>query len=75
MVLKYKNNRVTVDGITFDSAGEARRWAELQLLQRAGKIGGLMRQHTLPLSVKGAKICAIRPDFRYTENDRVVYED
>ena len=38
---KYGNRKVTRDGKTFDSLKEARRFGELQLLQRAGKISDL----------------------------------
>jgi hypothetical protein len=41
---KYGNKKVTRDGITFDSMKEARRYAELMLLQRGGVIQGLQRQ-------------------------------
>ena len=42
---KYKNTKTTTfDGIVHDSAKEARRWGELLLLERAGKITGLKRQ-------------------------------
>ena len=41
---KYHSRKVTVDGITFDSKKEARRYQELMLLERAGKIKGLQRQ-------------------------------
>ena len=41
---KYKNNAVELDGIKFDSKREARRYAELKLLERAGEITGLQRQ-------------------------------
>lgn len=41
---KYHNKKVTVDGIQFHSTKEARRWCELRLLERAGKIRGLQRQ-------------------------------
>lgn len=41
---KYNNKRVLVDGMEFDSLKEANRWAELTLLQRAGKIKDLSRQ-------------------------------
>jgi hypothetical protein len=36
--------KVTVDGIEFDSKKEARRYEELKLLQRAGKISDLELQ-------------------------------
>lgn len=41
---KYRNRKVTVDGILFDSIREARRWQELRLLERGGYIRGLRRQ-------------------------------
>lgn len=41
---KYGNKKVTIDGITFDSKKEARRYTELKLLERAGKISNLRRQ-------------------------------
>ena len=41
---KYRNRKTVLDGITFDSAKEANRYAELKLLERAGKITELQRQ-------------------------------
>lgn len=41
---KYYSKKVTVDGITFDSKKEARRYQELKLLEKAGKIAALERQ-------------------------------
>lgn len=41
---KYRNRKTTVDGITFDSAKEARRWTELLMLQRSRHIHALERQ-------------------------------
>ena len=42
---KYHNKKVTsYDGIQHDSKKEARRWCELKLLQKAGKISELQRQ-------------------------------
>lgn len=41
---KYKNTKVEVDGIVFDSKKEARRWEELRLAQSAGAIRDLKRQ-------------------------------
>lgn len=42
--MKYKNKKTVVDGITFDSKREARRWQELRLAESAGAIGDLERQ-------------------------------
>lgn len=42
---KYYNKKTyTSDGIKHDSQKEATRWAELNLLQRAGEISNLQRQ-------------------------------
>ena len=42
---KYYNIKTkTTDGIIFDSNKEARRWGQLLLLQKAGKITSLQRQ-------------------------------
>ena len=41
---KYHSRKTTVDGIEFDSQKEARRFRELCLLERAGKITDLQRQ-------------------------------
>jgi len=41
---KYRNRRVTVDGIAFDSIGEAAYWNQLCLMERSGLIAGLERQ-------------------------------
>ena len=41
---KYGASKVTVDGVTFDSKKEARRWQELKILEKAGKITNLRRQ-------------------------------
>ena len=41
---KYGNKKVEVDGIVFDSKREARRYLELALLEKAGKIRDLKRQ-------------------------------
>jgi hypothetical protein len=41
---KYKNRRVTVDGLKFDSEKEAGRWFDLVALEKAGQIAELKRQ-------------------------------
>lgn len=41
---KYNNKKVTYDGITFDSKKEMKRYCELKLLEKAGKIQDLELQ-------------------------------
>lgn len=66
-VHKYRNVPTTVDGVLFASKKEARRWGELQLLQRAGVIRELRRQVAFPLAVNGVPICKYISDFTYNE--------
>ena len=42
--LKYGSKKTILDGIAFDSKKEANRWAELRILEKAGKIEDLRRQ-------------------------------
>ena len=41
---KYKNKKVTIDGVTYDSLREYHRFCELKRLERAGEISNLQRQ-------------------------------
>lgn len=41
---KYRNRKVMLDGMVFDSQKEARRWTRLKIFERAGGITGLRRQ-------------------------------
>lgn len=41
---KYSSEKVEQSGVKFDSKKEARRWAELELMQAAGQISDLQRQ-------------------------------
>jgi len=43
-VSKYHSKKITRDGETFDSMKEYKRWCELKLLEKAGKIANLKRQ-------------------------------
>jgi phage gp36-like protein len=77
---KYGNEKVVIDGITFDSKKEGQRYLELKLLARAGKISDLKLQVRYPLSVEATngklvKICTYVADFTYCENGHPVVED
>jgi hypothetical protein len=75
-VSKYGNRRTEVDGITFASAKEAKRYGELKLLERAGQITSLTLQPRFPLKVAGKLVTTYVADFSYLERDgRVVVED
>lgn len=78
---KYGNKKTVIDGITFDSAKEARRYSELKLMQRAGAISDLKIQprfELIPSFKKNGK--AFRKteyvaDFSYMENGIEIVED
>lgn len=75
---KYRSVRTEMDGIAFQSAKEARRYAELKLLQCSGKIADLKLQPVIHCDLNGVHICDYMADFFYTtckNGVRVVYED
>lgn len=71
---KYSNKKVTIDGETFDSKKEHRRYCELKLLERAGEIRSLERQVKFVL-IPSQRIdgrvaereCAYIADFKYQD--------
>ena len=74
---KYHAKKETVDGITFASKHEAKRYRELKLLERAKAISDLQLQVTFPLVRKseyGREIKYIA-DFVYYEDGKLVVED
>lgn len=72
---KYRNKKITIDGISFDSTKEAKRWQELKLLERGGVISELERQIKFPFKINGELICTYICDFSYVENGRHIIED
>lgn len=77
MIRRHKYNAVptTVDGIRFASKSEATRYAELKLLERAGKIRNLALQPKFPLVVNGIEVAQYWADFKYFEGNETVVED
>ena len=69
---KYHAKRTEVDGITFASRAEARRYQELALLESAGAIRELELQPPYDLVVNGTKVTRYVADFRYWDNERNV---
>lgn len=75
-VRKYRNVPTVVDGVSFDSKAEARRYGELLLLQKAGEIAALELQPKFVLTVNGVKVCKYFGDFAYVAvNGARVVED
>lgn len=65
--LKYGNKITILDGYKFHSAGEAKRWQELTLLENAGEIYGLTRQVKHDLFSNCKKVGTYTSDFEYYE--------
>ena len=80
---KYRNKKVKVDGHTFDSQKEARRYKELKLMERAGAIKDLEIQPafelipTIRTETETLRKTVYKADFRYvdTKTGGVVVED
>ena len=78
---KYKNQRTVVDGIKYDSVGEANRHQALKLMEKAGLIKELSRQVSfilrpgVELFGKKKRALIYRADFSYVENGKKVIED
>ena len=72
---KYRNKKVTFEGMVFDSQKELKRWHELKLLERGKVITDLNRQIPFAIIINGQKICKYLADFTYIENERFIVED
>lgn len=79
---KYGNKKTVVDGITFDSRKEAKRYQELKLLEKAGEIKDLRRQvkyELIPSQKINGKVVERKveyvADFVYLQNGDIVVED
>jgi hypothetical protein len=62
---KYRNRKTTVDGITFDSAKEARVYGQLKIAEKVGAIRGLTLQPVFKLQVGRVNCGVYRADFSY----------
>lgn len=80
---KYKAKKTEIDGITFDSKAEAKRYQELKLLERAGQIKHLSLQPRFMLQEgfvnvhtgKKERMIEYVADFMYLENNVIIVED
>lgn len=62
---KYRNVRVQVDGIWFDSKKEAKRYSELIILERENSIASLIVHPVFEFKIEGRHICSYEGDFSY----------
>lgn len=78
---KYNNEKVVIDGITFDSKLEGERYRQLKVSQDVGLIEGLCVHPSILLIPKfkhdGETIRATTysADFKYTQDGHEIYED
>ncbi len=78
---KYRNTKVTVDGITYDSKGEYARWCQLKLEEKVGAISHLQRQVVFILApsviLRGRKKPCLKftADFAYMRDGANIVED
>ena len=81
---KYSAEKVTVDGITFDSKREARRYGELRMMERAGQFRDLQLQVPImlegrdgPVLSRSGRQMRLTVDFAYVDvaTELQVFED
>lgn len=65
---KYRNVKVRIDGILFDSKREGARYCELKLLEKAGEISDLELQPGFMCMIGSIRICKYSADFAYKDN-------
>lgn len=69
---KYRNKPFEIDGLTFASKREGRRYVELKNMQQSGQITDLRMQVEIPCIVNEQQICTYVADFSYRNADRVI---
>lgn len=72
---KYRNSPRWVGDEYFPSEKEAKRYADLLLLQTAGAITGLVSHPRYQLNVSGVHIGDYVADFKYYERGQLIVED
>lgn len=72
---KYGAVKKVIDNYTFDSTGEAKRYQELRLLEKAGEIRNLVAHVPYPLYVCDVIVAVLIIDFVYDEGDLTIPED
>ena len=76
---KYRNKKVVIDNILFDSKKEARRYKELKLMEKAGLITNLVLQPKFELQEsfkyenKTYRKIEYIADFSYVRTDDIVF--
>jgi hypothetical protein len=71
----YNNKKTVLDGMLFDSLGEAKHYQSLLLLQTSGEISCLERQTPFALIVNSVKLGTMKWDYTYIEHGQKVAFD
>lgn len=66
---KFSNEKAVVDDLKFDSIKEGKRYKQLKMLLKAGKIAFLSRQVEFELNAGGSHSMAYKADFVYTDQE------
>ena len=72
---KYNAIRTQIDGYTFDSRKEARRYTELKQLIKGNVLEDLRIHPAFRIEVKGKMVCKYVADFSYMQNGNFIVED
>ncbi len=78
---KYRNKKIILDDYVFDSIQESRRYKELKLLLKTGKIQDLelqphfLLQESFKKNGKTFRKIEYIADFKYIENGKTIVED
>lgn len=80
-VSKYNNKKTQIDMYVFDSIAESKRYKELALLEKTGRITELelqphfLLQESFKKNGKTYRKIEYIADFKYKENGKIVVED
>jgi len=73
---KYRAVKAEVDGVTFHSKREAKRYQTLKLLEQGGHISDLQVQPQFALVVNNIRLGEYRADFGYlNDKGEAIFED
>lgn len=72
---KYRNRKIEINGVKFDSEKEYLRWLQLVAMQARGEISDLQRQFAFEFKMNAIVICRYVADFTYTREGSLIVED
>jgi hypothetical protein len=72
---KFHNTKVTIDGLSFDSLGEASHFVVLEAKLRRGEIKNLVCHPSFELKIGSVRIGKYTADFSYEQDGVTIVED